>query len=277
MRRSALSSLALVAILATAGPSRAGLIAHYTFDETGGTIAHDSVGGIDGTLNGGASFAPGAGRFGGAVLLDRTASGLVNMGNNFSFNGSSDFSIAVWFNTSDTASAGSIVIGKHFTTHSVGYFLGLGNTGDGLGGTAHVALTHGPDGTVAYSGGQTNKVVVDGQWHQAVEVDHAGSQFMFYIDGVLQDTRPSDTINTTPKDFLVGGVVLFNGTPTGFYNGLIDDLRIYNNALSGSDVTSLFNPNPTTATPEPSTLALAVLGGTAMIGFAVRKRRGDVG
>ncbi len=46
------------------------LIAYWKFDEREGTIAHDSVGDNDGTLNGNPLWQPGGGKIGGALQLD---------------------------------------------------------------------------------------------------------------------------------------------------------------------------------------------------------------
>src|SRR5438067_1062211 len=60
--------------------ARADLIAYWKLDETSGTIAHDSVGGFNGTLTGSAVFAPGMGIINGAVSLTHSTNTLVNMG-----------------------------------------------------------------------------------------------------------------------------------------------------------------------------------------------------
>ena len=76
-------------------PLRAGLVAHWTFDETGGTVAHDSAGGLNGTLSPtGAGFVPG-GISGNAVSLSQAANGFVNMGNVLALT-NGDFSVVAW-------------------------------------------------------------------------------------------------------------------------------------------------------------------------------------
>lgn len=79
--------------------ARGDIVAQYHFDESSGTSAADSIGSIDGTLSGGASFVAG-GISGNAVDLTQ-AGDLVNMGNNFGLTGT-DFSIVFWVNTTTT-------------------------------------------------------------------------------------------------------------------------------------------------------------------------------
>ncbi|MDB5319803.1 MAG: hypothetical protein JWN40_1434 [Phycisphaerales bacterium] len=78
-----------------------------------------------------------------------------------------------------------------------------------------------------------------------------------YVDGVLQSSftlfNPV-TANTAP--FIAGG---YNnaGTPINAYAGLIDEIRVFDNALTPADVQSLFT-NPA-AVPEPAAALLIAL------------------
>jgi hypothetical protein len=40
-------------------------------------------------------------------------------------------------------------------------------------------------------------------------------------------------------NFIVGAVN-YQGTPTGFYGGVMDEFRIYNAALTAADVTAIY-------------------------------------
>ena len=105
--------------MALGGEAQGSLIAEYSFDETSGTIAHDSIGSVNGSLQGGATFAPGAGVNGsGAINLNRATGGLVNMGDHFGFVGGS-FSAEVWVKLNPGDTDASLPIGKH-TQDSLG-------------------------------------------------------------------------------------------------------------------------------------------------------------
>src|SRR3989442_1669902 len=94
-------------------PIRADLVAHWTFDEAGGTVAHDSAGGLDGALSpSGAGFVAG-GISSNAINLSRAANGFVNMGNVLPLT-SGDFSVVCWIkmNPGDTT-PDTIFLGKH--------------------------------------------------------------------------------------------------------------------------------------------------------------------
>src|SRR6266567_2724791 len=112
-------------------PIRADLVAHWTFDEAGGTVAHDSAGGLDGTLSpSGAGFVPG-GISGNAVSLNQAANGFVNMGNVLSLT-NGDFSVVAWvkMNPGDTT-PNTIFLSKHEGGSVNGYYLVVNQSGGG--------------------------------------------------------------------------------------------------------------------------------------------------
>ena len=82
------------------------MISSWHFDETSGSTAYDSVGSVNGTLMGDASFTPG-GITSGAVQMSMAGNGFVDMGDNYNFVGNSVFSYSAWFklNSGDTATS----------------------------------------------------------------------------------------------------------------------------------------------------------------------------
>jgi Concanavalin A-like lectin/glucanases superfamily/PEP-CTERM motif len=250
--------------------ARAGLVSQWLFNETGGTVALDSMGGINGTLSGGATFDPGAGPGGGiysgAISFSAATDSFVNMGKVYPFT-SGPFSIVVWIET-DQANAspvvpqGQIVLSEHHTGTANGYFFALNNVGDGL-------ATTGSHFYASSSAVGTTQNVNDGHWHQLAITYNAGSM-SYYIDGALVSSGGGNAIAANDAPFMVGGVDNF-GTLSGTYSGLISDVSVYNNALSSSDVASLYE-QVIQSVPEPSSLAMGMIGLALAGGTAAMER-----
>src|SRR5688500_13372590 len=106
-----MKALRLPLVMLACASANGSIIAHWTFDEDGGSIAADRVGGFDGALTGGAAFAPG-GVSGNCIGLDEATASLVNAGTSFPGFIQADFSVAVWVKTTTTATD-SLIVGKH--------------------------------------------------------------------------------------------------------------------------------------------------------------------
>ena len=82
----------------------------------------------------------------------------------------------------------------------------------------------------------------DGLWHHLVTTYDQAKTSRIYVDGVLKNTVVQNGWNTTANGntFWLGS--LFSPSASTFF-GTVDDLKIYNYALSQANVTSLFNNN----------------------------------
>ena len=64
----------------------------------------------------------------------------------------------------------------------------------------------------------------------------------FYIDGVEVASRPSTGDVGNSNTWRIGA---YGATPTGFFDGLIDNVRIYDRALSASEIQAdMASPDP---------------------------------
>ncbi len=226
-------------------PPQARALAHWKFNETAGTTAHDSVGTYDGTLSAtGAGFVP-SGVSGGALSLSKANNGFVNMGDVLGL-ANTDFSIIAWIKMAagDTADS-STFLSKHAAYTRNGYILNVNKTGgllldnkasfiEGGSGVGQITTAETPISTTS---------VNDGNWHQIVAVYQTGGSKLIYVDGApAEDSKLSQPFNQNAVALLIGGAN-FNGVPTGEFNGLVDEVQIYNYALVNSDVDFLFH-NP---------------------------------
>ena len=91
------------------------------------------------------------------------------------------------------------------------------------------------------SGGLSGNTVLNtGQWYH-VAATWDGSEVRIYVDGVLDKTPPDvrgGTIGTDTRPLYIGG----RGT-ADVLDGIVDDVRIYNRALTAAEVAALANPS----------------------------------
>ena len=216
------------------------LVARWSFNDSSGGVAHDSVGNLHGNLSPQGSSFVGGGVSGNAVNLNRSLNGYVRMGNVLGFT-NQPFSVVSWVKTAPGYSIGdSQVFSKHIGFSQNGYWMILNTTGGG--GQTGKALFG--EGTAAISVLST-QTVTDGNWHQIVTTWQPGVRLAIYVDGApVENTRPaSASLIPNNAAFIIGGVIL--GTvPEGRLTGLVDEVQVYDHALTPEQVDFLF-ANPT--------------------------------
>lgn len=226
---------ALLALTTASVTSRAEAIAHWTFDEISGPVAHDSVGSFNGNLSAsGATFVSG-GISGNAISLSQAANGFVNMGNVLNFT-SQPFSVVAWLKTAPGYSiSDSAIVSKHAASYQNGFWL-MANTAGGGGQTGKAIFGEG----AAWASVTSSTSVNDGNWHQIVATFNPNASLKIYVDGTPAEASfpASSSLVANNVAFLIGGVN--SGAPEGRMTGMIDEVQIYNQALSDGDVDFLF-------------------------------------
>ena len=242
MKRFSKKSLALalclvlamsITAIPTFADTESGLIAHYNFDGD----FKDSVGGNDGTKTGAVSFAD-DGVFGKCALFN---AGFLNVNPTPSFNFGSSYTISVWVKSNEApltdindrfilSRAGDPVNVYEFKLHTPTEI------------STVLALEEGP-GT-ADSARFLNTTE---KWTHLV-FKYDGSNLYSYADGQLKSTTPltavytgldhaiANKITSSDKNIVIGG----NASGTDYFNGRMDDLRIYNRAISDDEVAALY-------------------------------------
>jgi hypothetical protein len=83
--------------------------------------------------------------------------------------------------------------------------------------------------------------VSDGQWHHVVAV-RQGTVTSVYVDGVKKGSLTASGLKvvSNDEDFKIG-VQEGATSNSSFFNGDIDDVLIYNKALTDAEVLELFN------------------------------------
>jgi hypothetical protein len=239
--------LVLIAVISMAGSVSAEMVAHWTFDEGSGQTAYDSAGSNNGAIHGATRV---AGKIGGALAFNGTNS-YVNVldAPSLRFDQYDSFSISYWAKPENIDSAGCIV--SKMSKTNLGVFGYVSQYSPALRFDFY-AESSGYYYQIADTG--TNSTVPD-NWYFITSV-YDNKNMKIYLNGILADTETfnANTDDTVPTNDLTIGVRSYHGIKDMYYNGVIDDLRIYNNALTGSEIQQIYN------VPEPATLALFGLG-----------------
>jgi len=236
------TALIISVSVASAVDLERGLVAYYSFDDCS---AKDLSGnGNDGIIYGAKCV---DGKFGKALRFDGVDD-YVRVYNSASL-GLSEFSLEVWFKRlGDGVSTGSgwagvsaeplIAKGRGESdggTQDVNYLFGINQTNmilaadfeDISNGASHPIL-----GTTT---------IQNNRWYHAV-VTYDGTTWKLYLNGNLDN---SARVRATPRydsihDIGIGTAFNSVGNPGGYFNGIIDEVRIYNRALSEEEIRALY-------------------------------------
>lgn len=150
--------------------------------------------------------------------------------------GTSDFSVAFWTNPS-TVTTGASFFGKGFAGNGPGYGMRISGTSPTFwtaDGTNVTEITH-------------QQTLSTGTWYHMVAVRKSGVMSL-YVNGTVGTSTGDAAYNLTTN----GGQPTLNfgarsGGGAARYNGYLDEMRMYNRALSDQEVKSLYTwaPGPT--------------------------------
>jgi hypothetical protein len=204
------------------------MVQHLPFDETWGTTAYDHVGSHSGTLVHGPAWT--AGLWGGALSFDGSddyvsAARMIQ----------TDFSLALWVKTCRHShggthwAAGDALVSAEVpgSVRDFGVAVCDDRVGFGVGSSPGCARIC------------SASVVTDGQWHHVVVTRAGGTgAIRLYFDGVPQDSATGPTLSLTdPSGIRIGGSL--TGAATEYFQGQIDDLRVYDHVLTPAQISLL--------------------------------------
>jgi hypothetical protein len=209
----------------------AGRVAAYSFDETSGTTASEASGnGNNGVLTNGAVFA--AGKNANGVRLDG-ANDYVNLGNPASLRLTGSMTLSAWINSSEFPWDDAAIISKRQSSN-VGYQ--LDTTIDRGPRTIGFKISDASGNTVARYG--ATAMVVNTWYHVAGVYDATNRTMNVYLNGQLNNGVLVGTIPAVQPDSNQNvHIGQRPGVPGSFnFEGMLDDVRIYNRALSAPDI-----------------------------------------
>jgi predicted alpha-1,6-mannanase (GH76 family) len=235
---------ALAAATPTSGASSmavpADYIGYWPLDATNGTVAVDVSGnGNNGTVTAAAWNTNG--RVNGCLSFNGSTSS-VQITNVVS----GDFSIVFWVKTTQTAGTGQWYNGAGLAD---GDYPGVANDfGTALCGGKLAFGVGNPDTTIV----STNSIN-NGAWHQCVAARQlATGAISLYVDGNLQATGAGNKNSLNASARLLFGAIASGG---GYFNGCLDDIKLFARTLSSNEVSALYNSSLFAAASAPTNLA----------------------
>ena len=183
---------------------------------------------------------PEAGKFGNGGLFSGNE-GYVDVGNSSLLNPSTALSLSFWFKSATTTPTGQLV--SRYTQG--GPDIGSYAVDFQAGGAIRMYFTN-SNGSGFFGGVTSTTGITDTNWHHVVTTYSAGTVSL-YIDGKLNrsvNNGGPSTLASSSLDTLIGA----RNAPTGssLLAGTMDEVRIYNRALSAQEVSQLytFAPGP---------------------------------
>ncbi len=209
-----------------------GLIAHWKLDEGSGSIAYDSAGDNDATVYG-AMWTSGI--IGGALDFNGV-SDYADCGSSFaSVTGSTTKTIMAWAKP-DTAATGARMLTLYRRSDYYSAFSLYPRVSGGPATWTGLYATAGNGYDVVDSG----VIVETGVWTQVALVQN-GADVHIYINGELKNSASNAAapVISNPPDATIGAYKWYSDL-SALFDGKIDDIRIYNRALSAEEIEELY-------------------------------------
>lgn len=198
--------------------------------------ANDSLGAYNGTAQGGLTYS--TGKSGDAFTFNGTNAYVSLPDNSFNFTG--DFSVSGWINQSTTPSYHMIMGNQNSTGGASGYsgwLVWVWNN----------KLTFDIyDNTTGAGSGrwQTTSTLATNTWIHFAVTKKPNQAAKIYLNGTIngQLIYGSDTANVSylPTTYSVIGANKYSSLD-GYFNGLIDELSVFNKELTSTEITELYN------------------------------------
>ena len=223
-----------------------GLVGYWTMDgkdtvwtsSTAATTLDKSGNNNTGTLTSMTqSIATAAGKIGQGLRFDGT-NDCVDAGLPASLDITGAVTVSAWIKPNSSAfgksiAAKSTVSGAQSTQQYHLYDVGTNRMGFAVGNTTAILLSQ-----------TASNAVPNGKWSHLVGMYNGTDTTRFYLNGTQVDSDTSanfGALQQSGKNFNIGSTHGSTVCNAGYFNGSLDDVRVYNRALSAAEVTALYN------------------------------------
>jgi hypothetical protein len=197
-----------------------GLFAHWKFDDGSGGTATDSIGINNGTLNGNPTWT--AGRFDGALSFDGTDD-YVSVDPIAPLIGNT-VTVQAWIHTSEYAGIWNLILTQNVGN---GYYFYVSSDRPAF----YIVVG------ASYVQAISQDAINPNEWYHVAGTND-GSNLKLYVDGQLKGSDSSTGFLGVSSNAYIG----HEPVSSLYYYGLIDDVRIYNRAVSESEFQDIADP-----------------------------------
>lgn len=215
-------------------PAATDYVHRWTMDETTGTTVADSAGSSNGTWQGSANVVSTTGIVGTALQFDGT-NHYITIPDAASLEAQNNMTISMWvqFDASGLGSYQNLLYKDHSAAPWYGWELSMSSTNYPYIGLVDTLSTY-------YDAG--GSLIYEGQWYHLVTTVSGGNTMSFFVNGTRNESWNDGTISN-PLFTGSDGALSIGADPSSGGNkftGVIDDIRIYDRALSSSEIFDLF-------------------------------------
>ena len=148
----------------------------------------------------------------------------INFANSYNLSGS--FTVETWIKPNAINGSIQTILSKRDATNlATGYDLRLVNNTISFNANASSISANG---------------ITSNRWYH-IAVTFNASEYRLYIDGILMNTTSGPQPTSNSFNTLIGAMSRVNNTPTHFYNGWLDEVRIWNTNLSAARIRFMMN------------------------------------
>lgn len=208
------------------------LEAYWKLDESSGTLADATGNGVTMTSHNSPTYSA-SGKINSALSFAAASSQYLDATHNAALNAAS-YTVCAWIKRASNPTECYILTHDGDATNH-GWAAGLYQN--------RIMLLH---GSVALVQGASS--ITDTNWHHYAYT-YSGGTVSFYLDGATDGTGSAGAYTAVSTSVVIGANKDASGNPKAYFDGTLDEVGYWSRALSGAEITSLYNSGSGLAYP----------------------------